>query len=436
MTAVLRGLDHIDDSLVDGGVKGMPPGLGPTRLGDVGTLGWHLLRGSVPMPAAVIRDDVLRANSRWMRAFVQATGASICPHGKTTMAPQLFDLQLGDGAWGVTVATMHQVAICRRYGVPRVLLANQIVDASALEYVAGELRDDPGFDFYCLVDSEASLQVLVDGLRRNPIGRPLQVLLEVGMPGGRTGVRDPAAAVVLGGRIASGAPLVTLRGVEAFEGIVDVLGELGRQRVHALLAAVGEVAAQCDRLGSFGPGEVLLTAGGSAYFDEVVGRLSAIRLRRQVRVVLRSGCYLTHDVSSYGPAFAQILGRSPVAASLPGGLAPALEVWARVQSRPEPDLAILTVGKRDVSHDLSLPVLTRRFRPGTDVRPRSASGAGAVFALNDHHAYLRLAAGEDLAVGDLVALGIAHPCTTFDKWQVVLLVNEDYEVTGAIRTFF
>jgi len=120
------------------------------------------------------------------------------------------------------------------------------------------------------------------------------------------------------------------------------------------------------------------------------------------------------------------------------GLRPALEVWSRAQSCPEPGLAILTMGKRDASFDLEMPIVRKRYRPGIDTAPQPAPATWKIANMNDQHAYLRFAADDDAApqVGDLVGCGISHPCTTFDKWRALFTVDDDYRVTGAIRTFF
>ena len=113
-----------------------------------------------------------------------------------------------------------------------------------------------------------------------------------------------------------------------------------------------------------------------------------------------------------------------------------MEVWAYVQSVPEPGLAVLSAGKRDISHDIDLPVVEKWFRPGLTERPEPLLGETAITALHDQHACLRFSGKTDLAVGDMIALGISHPCTTFDKWQLLWLVDDEYNVTGGIRTFF
>ncbi len=53
--------------------------------------------------------------------------------------------------------------------------------------------------------------------------------------------------------------------------------------------------------------------------------------------------------------------------------------------------------------------------------------------LNDQHAFLT---ADGLQPGDLLCLGISHPCGAFDRWRTLLEVDADYTVTRAIRTFF
>jgi D-serine dehydratase len=36
----------------------------------------------------------------------------------------------------------------------------------------------------------------------------------------------------------------------------------------------------------------------------------------------------------------------------------------------------------------------------------------------------------------MVAFGISHPCTTFDKWQVLFVVNDRYDIVSAVKTWF
>jgi D-serine dehydratase len=429
-------LDELLRMPVDPIVKGWPARAGTLPLGEVGAQGWNLLREDLPLPAAVIRRSTLEHNSRWMRSFLERFDALICPHGKTTMAPQLFARQVADGAWGITVATAQQLMVCRRFGVARVLMANQPTGRQAIQAALAELADDSSFEFLCLIDSVRGVEGLAEEVRAFRLDRPIQVLLEAGLPGGRTGCRSLADALEVA-RAAAAAPELALVGVEAFEGLIrEATPEASARKVEGLLDFVVETAIACAREDLFAPGPVLLSAGGSAFFDRVAQRFKAANLSREVKIVLRSGCYLTHDSQMYRRLFAELCERTPEARSIGPGLRPALEVWAYVQSVPEPGLAIVTMGKRDVSYDAGLPVPEQWFRPGLHARPQSLGEGFRVTGLNDQHAYLAVPEDGPLEIGDMVGFGISHPCTTFDKWQLLYVVDDDYRVVEALRTFF
>jgi D-serine dehydratase len=429
--------DALDALLLDHRVKGMPGGVAPFPLGDIGKRGWNVLREDLPLPLAVLKERALAHNGDWMRRFLGQSGALIAPHGKTTMSPQLFARQLADGAWAMTVATVHQLQVARDFGIGRVVLANQLVGRQAIRYVLDELKRDPGFDFYCLVDDPANVTQLAAAARAAGIGRPLQVLLEGGFPGGRTGARDRDAALAVAEAVHAAAPYLALRGVEGFEGLFHGAdADETASEVSRFLDFLVDIAVACERQGLFAPGPLILSAGGSAFYDLVVARFRDAGIAREHMVLTRSGCYLTHDSVLYREAHAELRRRALQAEDLGPGLMPALEVWAYVQSRPEPEKALLTMGKRDVSYD-ELPVPLSWYRPGTSASALQQMAPGhVVTGLNDQHCHMTLPAGSPLAVGDMVAFGISHPCLTFDKWQVLCLVDDSYNVTGAIKTFF
>jgi len=419
-------------------LKGLSARAAGKPLSALGSLNLNLLQGDLPLPAAVLKESALVHNTVWMRDFAERAGACLCPHGKTTMAPQLFDRQLQAGAWGMTAATASHVRTYRRYGVQRVLMANQLVGRSNIDLVLDEIEADPAFDFYCLVDSHAGLAELQAALQRRPQRSPLQVLLELGVMGGRTGVRTLEDAVALGRAIRQAAPRIALRGVEAFEGVVRGDDHHGVElAVHGLLDTVATVAGRGVDEGWFAPGELILSAGGSTFFDMAASVLAAVPRGQPTRVVLRSGCYLTHDSLLYERQQARLRQRAgPLWGSGPG-LRNALEVWAYVQSVPEPTRAICGLGRRDVSYDAVLPQPLWWFRPGLHAQPQPVPGTLHVPALFDQHAYVDAAEGVmPWQVGDLVAFGIGHPCTTFDKWPLLHLVDDSYDVVGGVRTFF
>lgn len=422
----------LDDTLIDDTHKGWPATRAPVRLGEVGALGLEVLRGDLCFPVAVLKQRALDNNARWLRAFLDATGALLAPHGKTTMSPQLFLRQHDDGAWGITVATVHQLQVCRRFGFSRVVLANQLVDDAALGVVVAELAQDERFELVALADSLAGVRKAAQAARAGGLARPLRLLVEVGFSGGRTGcrTRDEALAVA---RAIAGDSALALCGVEGFEGLIhsgDVDADV--RAVNAFLDEVVAVARACAAERLFAPGPVLLSAGGSAYYDLVAERLGHSGIEG-AQVLLRSGCYLTHDAAVYADAHAHARRRLGARHAVPGELVPALEVLAVVLSRPEDERAILGLGKRDVGVDYGPPVVQAVSRGGAAPVPLAGHH---VVDVNDQHAHVRVPQDSPLAVGDVVVLGISHPCTTFDKWRALFTVDDGYRVNGAVRTFF
>ncbi|HEY3184492.1 MAG TPA: amino acid deaminase [Gaiellaceae bacterium] len=422
-------IDELLEEPVDWRYKGRPAAREPLTLSTLAERRSNVLAGDLLLPAMVLKESALDHNIARIADYCREHGVSLAPHGKTTMAPQLFERQLDAGAWGMTAATVAHVGVYRHFGVQRILLMNELVEPAALTWIADELASDPDFDFYCLVDSVAGVEAMTEALRGAGLERPLQVLVEVGIPGGRAGCRTlDEAKEVAAAAVAS--PALALAGVEGFEGIIaerDAGTTLAA--VDGFLMRIRALTIELAGTGDFaGREEIVVTAGGSAFFDRVVACLTpAWDLELPVRVVLRGGCYLTHDSGLYeriGPLGARA-GGDP--------LRPALEIWGAVLSRPEPELAIVGLGKRDVPFDIELPIPALASRGGElrDVRETLT-----VTALNDQHAYVRLAPGAELAVGDLVGCGISHPCLAFDKWPLIPLVDDDYTVVGGIRTFF
>ena len=428
---------HADERPLDAVEKGVPGHAGMVPLEATGAQNWNLLREDLPLPVAVLKQDALLHNVRWMQRFVEASGATIAPHGKTTMSPALFDLQLAAGAWAITVATVHQLQVARHFGYSRIVMANQLVGRSGIDYVMQELKRDPAFEFWCLADSIENVTRLAEAAHRVAPGRPLRLLVEMGYAGGRTGCRDRETALTVARAIAAASPHLALGGIEGFEGLMH--GGTPAEStglVDSFLDRLAALATDCAREELFAPGEVLLSAGGSIYYDLVAARLRAVDIGRPTRVVLRSGCYITHDDILYRRVFEALRLRRPELAAMNGGLRPALEVWAYVLSRPEPEKAILGFGKRDASYD-DPPVPLKWYRPGQDIAvPGPLPSGHRVTHLNDQHCHMVIPADSPLAVGDMVAFGISHPCLTFDKWRVMHVMDDDYTCVSALRTYF
>jgi D-serine dehydratase len=418
-------------SWVDAAISPLNKGIGlldsAVAGGDVAGLDWNLLREDVSLPCAVLYKDRLLHNLDWMRRFIAAYGLKLAPHGKTTMAPRLFEMQLGAGAWGITLATAHQTLVAHAHGVRRILMANQLIGKENMAMIA-RLLQDPGFEFFCLVDSAEQVEQL--GKVFVEQGVRLNVLLELGVAGGRAGVRDEKQLRSVLDAITRSSQAIVLSGVELYEGVLE-----DETSIRAFLKRAVNITRRLGIEGHFQRVPALLSGAGSAWYDVVAEEFSASGLNNIVEIVLRPGCYLTHDVGSYHKAQARILEKNPVARKMTSNLLPALQIWAYVQSIPEAEKAIIGMGKRDAAFDSGLPLPSLHFRPGNSA-PNEAPTHWAVTKMMDQHAYLQIANGDDLQVGDMIGFDICHPCLTFDKWHVLPMLNERYQVVELVQTFF
>jgi D-serine dehydratase len=393
--------------------------------------GWNIFDPDVPYPIAVMFESAIDHNSTTLMSYCNRRGVSFAPHGKTTMAPALFRRQLRDGAWAITAATTWQASAMRACGVGRVLIANEVVVPGEIEWLA-RARED-GFEVYCYVDSVAGVDILVDTLGRVRPSRPFPVLLELGVVGGRAGVRSVAEGLEVARAVAASSDLA-LTGTAGFEGILGPVGDRDVADVVAeFLDEIVELTHAIAAAHLFAPTpEVIVTAGGSAYFDHVVDHLSRVAIDLPLRLVIRPGCYISHDDGALHDA--SPMGERPRTGH-DERLVAAIEVWGVVLSRPEPTRAIVGIGKRDASTDGLLPALKKvRRRGSADVE--SLGAMTRVVHVNDQHSYLDLDAEDPLAVGDLVGFGISHPCTTFDKWRAIPIVDDAYCVVEIAETVF
>jgi D-serine deaminase-like pyridoxal phosphate-dependent protein len=405
-------LERILATPVTGETVGAPPGA-ETTIGEVGAQGWTL--ADLPTPVITLRRSAIEHNARAMGEWISRHADLLFPHGKTTMAPQLWQLQLQHGAAGITAATPAQVRAMRSAGVQRVMLANELVDPASIAWIARELGDD--WDPVCWVDSVEGVNLLASELRTNGAPRALPVLVEIGHEDGRTGARSSDEAMRVAEAVV-GAGELELRGIAGYEGTI------GHDRSPETLAAVDAFLARmqgvAERVFAASPTDrsFTITAGGSLFFDRVAAAFMGA-FRPEVEVVIRAGCTITHDHGMYMRA-------SP----LPGAFRPAIEAWGSVLSRPEADVVVVGLGKRDIPFDVDPPVALRVRDDG-----RAVDGI-EVLRLMDQHAICRLPAGLELSVGEVVCFGISHPCTAFDRRRVLFVLDDEDRVVDAVGTLF
>ncbi|WP_144795851.1 alanine racemase [Microbacterium paludicola] len=364
-------------------------------------------------PVMTVHQDALAHNERTAFEWATSLGVVLAPHGKTTMSPALWQRLLDAGAWGITVATDWQASVAIEAGVRNVLIANAVTDVAAAAALGDALAADPHLRIVCWADSVDTITLLADA-HIDP-ARPLDVLVELGGARGRTGARTLEEGEAIAQAITQ-APGLRLAGVGGYEGPFGP--DRSAASVQAVDAFLGTIIGLHRRLTYPEGMRPILTAGGSSFPDRAAAVLAP--LQDEADIILRSGAFQIHDDGFYSrmSPFGPLVGTDP--------LTSAMHAWARVVSQPEEGLALLDAGRRDVPFDLDLPV------------PQSVRGE--ITALNDQHAFLALAQGEDVAVGDVVRLGLSHPCTAFDKWRVIPIIDdpdaEDPRVIGAVATCF
>jgi D-serine deaminase-like pyridoxal phosphate-dependent protein len=424
------------DRVLDPWLKGRPvgrPGDAPSTPTSIAAAGGSLFDATHRTPFALLRSSAVDANIAAMARFCIDRSLTLAPHAKTSMSPQLVGAQLAAGAWAVTAALPSQVERLWDFGVGRVLLANEVADPNAMRQLGARLDVGSERELLCFIDSTDGVALAERGLADVDTSAAVGVLVDVGHPGGRTGTRSLEQTVAVA-RAVDAAPHLRLAGIGGYEGTIgNVRDEPTRHRVDHYLHSLGATLDAVIGLGLVAAAQPVVSAGGSIWFDRVAAVLGPLAADGTARVVLRSGCYVSHDHGLYARAAPTNVDDPAVPA-----FRPALEVWARVVSRPEPRLALVDAGRRDLSHDAGLPLPLAARRPdgtrphGTEVTIEEATVTG----LSDQHAFLSLSPGSTLSVGDLVSLGISHPCTTFDRWPLLLRVDDHDAVLGVVRTYF
>jgi len=403
-----------------------------TSVLDIRSAGWKALEGDLLYPLLLLKENAVASNISLMVKYCQEANVLHAPHAKTPMSPQLVWRLLEAGAWGTSIASVDQARVMRRFGVSRLLMANQLIEEQGLRWIAQEIQRDPEFDFWCLVDSVHGVELMDAALAGTPSAVKIKVLIEVGVMNGRAGCRNESEIIAVAQAIKRTSNL-ELSGIELYEAMA-AKGATTEQKLIAVDTALAALRHSMCILVERGlirtSAEVIVTAGGSLYFDRVV---EAMRLPladiRDVKVVLRGGCFLTHEAGE-NDCLSPLSGRS----SMPCTLHQGLELWGLVLSRPEPGLAILNFGKRDAPFDKGLPVSFAEKRRGCPVE--KVGEKLQILSLNDQHARVSIPPDHELSPGDLVGFHISHPCTAFDKWQLVPVVDESYAVIDGIVTFF
>jgi D-serine dehydratase len=419
-------------------LRGFPSGHASVTSDHLEALGLKPFDGRMQLPLISLDLSAFDANTALMMRYVREQGCAIAPHAKTPMSPALARRLVAAGAWGTTVADIRQAIVMANAGLSRLIIANEIGGRMAARRLSRALTGRTDIEVFIFADTADLVSALAaEWSGRQDLPR-LGILPELGLA--RGGARNMgAAAAVADAALALETDRLCLAGVATYEGAAATADpvETG-ERIDRLMSMTADLFGIVRaRVGAERP--LVVTAGGSVHFDRVVKALApAVAADGKATLVLRGGAIFFHDHGIYERGLSALdarggfrLGGAPVAAA--AAFQPALRVWAEVLSRPEPGLAICGMGLRDVAMDQGLPVPLSLYRDG---RPIAALSGAAVSKLNDQHAFIDLPSGADVAVGDVVAFGISHPCTCLDRHSVLYGLDDHQAVVTAFPTSF
>jgi D-serine dehydratase len=373
----------------------------------------NLFTANFQFPIMVIKESAVKNNIAQMMSFCNLVDAELAPHVKTTMSPQLAQMQVTAGATALTIANFWQASIFLKHGFKNLIIANEVLDPTAIKEIA-KINKQKQAEIIFYVDSILALEIIQ---KHTPVEGEQNLFIEIGTENGRGGVRELSLVEQIAQRISADKRL-NLIGVTGFEGAVPdaARGRRGEKKISKFCQKI--VAAANLAYPYKSDQQFVISAGGSAYFDIVARELNKFEQPR--RLLLRSGGYITHDHRYYEDIY-------PFASS-DRNFQPAIEVWAQVISKPEKDFGVLNLGKRDIGNDLHNPIPIKSY----DGQVKSFSAV--IEKLNDQHGYLR--GRQEFELAQLIGLGISHPCTTFDKWGLIPLVNDKYDLIDCLQTFF
>jgi D-serine dehydratase len=426
-----------ENFLLDDRIRGVPPGTAGLDANRIGDERWRPAGGRMSLPVLTLDEAAFIENRNLFLRYACDHGVAVAPHAKTPMAPDLARALVEAGAWGTTVADVRQASVMLRAGLTRLILANEVGGAGGASRLAALVGDFPEAELYVFADSVAAVDALAAAWREYSGLPPLNVLVELGAA--RAGARNTAGAEAVADAIQAASGRLRLAGVATYEAAAAVPDPVRTDEIiSALLSMTGDMLMRVRA--RVGPDALLiLTAGGSTFFDKVVAQLASVAVAGKAELVLRSGAIYFHDHGLYDRSMQALDMRSGfavggVSLSARTAFRPALRLWSEVLSRPEPELVVAGMGMRDVSFDQGFATVLAIHRNGKQL-PAPPSFP-EIFRLNDQHAFLSTAPDADIAVGDVLEFGVSHPCTCLDRYRVIFGVDEAGHVRHAFPTFF
>lgn len=225
-------------------------------------------------PALVIDLDLVEANIASMAAHAAAHGYALRPVAKIHKSSDLARLQAEAGAVGTCCATLAEAEVMVDAGIAGVLLFTSVVTPAKVERLAALNARASGL--LVAVDSARNVADLAEAARRS--GRPLDLLVDVEVGGGRTGVATPAEAVSLA-RLIDATDALGFAGIQGYNGNHQALVDFGERR-QVELAMLDELARFVDALEAARLPARIVTGGGTGShdIDHEIGLLTDVQV--------------------------------------------------------------------------------------------------------------------------------------------------------------
>src|SRR5262245_5334406 len=293
-----------EDFLLDDRIRGVPPGTVGLVSTSVAAQRWHPASGRMSLPVLTLDEAAFAENRDLFLRYAREQGVQVAPHAKTPMAPDLAHALVEAGAWGTTVADIRQASVMLRAGLERLILANEVGGIGGARRLAALVAAFPEAEIYAFVDSVAAANALASAWRENPALPPLRILIETGAA--RAGARTTSEAEAVADAVEAAGGRLQLAGVATYEGAAAVTDPVRTDEIiGSLLAMTGDLMLRLRaRVGPDVP--LILTAGGSTFFDKVVAKLLPFAREAKAPLLLRSGAIYFHDHGLYDSALAAL----------------------------------------------------------------------------------------------------------------------------------
>ena len=351
-------------------------------------------RYELDTPAVVIDLDRLDANIASMAAHARELGYGLRPPVKIHKCSTIAARQVAAGALGMCCSTVVEAEVCVAAGLPGTMIFNIVRSKPKLERVARLNSLTEGL--IVATDHDDHVTELEQVARDS--GRPLAVMIDVEVGGGRTGLADSAEILRLARRIADSSVL-EFAGLQGYVGNhqnhpdLSERARMSREYLTDFIPLVAELTAA-------GLPPRVVTGGGTGTHD--------IDHELGVFTEIQAGSYVFGDVN-YRNAHLRRGEARPFAESL--------TVHTKVISASQPGFVITDAGTKELN-GYSSPVV-----------PLINAGAplGSTYSLvGDDMGRIDFPnPGDALAIGDRIEVLPPHAFQTITHYRVYHVVQGD-----------